>query len=167
LHAYADTIERMTKKARESIARKLATWLRQGISPRRLALTLALGFAIGCIPVLGIPTALCTLMAISIGLNMPAIQAANYVMTPVQVALFVPFVRLGMKLFAFGPQTAFNAHEFLHASPLATLSLMGGLAGKAVLAWLLIAIPAVALMTLMLTVLLRQIPMVAAAESAD
>jgi hypothetical protein len=31
----------------------------------------------------------------------------------------------------------------------------------------LIAIPAVALMTLMLTVLLRQIPMVAAAESAD
>jgi len=29
-----------------------------GISPRRLALTLALGFAIGCIPVIGIPTVL-------------------------------------------------------------------------------------------------------------
>ena len=166
MRLYADTMERMTK-TRESIARKLTTWLRQGVSPRRLALTLALGFAIGCIPVVGIPTALCTLLALSLGLNMPAIQAANYVMTPVQVALIVPFVRLGMKLFAFGPRTGLNAHALLHASPLATLSLMGGLAGKAVLAWLLIAIPAVALMTLMLTVLLRQIPMVAAAESAD
>ena len=38
---------------------KAETWLRQGISPRRLALTLALGFAIGCIPVIGIPTAVC------------------------------------------------------------------------------------------------------------
>jgi uncharacterized protein (DUF2062 family) len=160
-------MERMTEKTRESIARKLASWLRQGISPRRLALTLALGFAIGCIPVVGIPTALCTLLALSLGLNMPAIQAANYAMTPVQVALIVPFVRLGMKLFAFGPQTGLNAHALLHASPLAAISLMGGLAGKALLAWLLIAIPAVALMTVTLTVLLRRVPIVAAAESGD
>jgi uncharacterized protein (DUF2062 family) len=167
LRLSVDIIERMTKETRESITRKITSWLRQGISPQRLALTLALGFAIGCIPILGIPTALCTLLALALGLNMPAIQAANYVMTPVQVALIVPFVRLGMKLFAFGPRTAFNAHAFMHASPLATLSLMGGLAGKALLAWLLIAIPAVALMTVTLTVLLRRVPMVAAASSAD
>ena len=164
---YIDTIERMTKKTRESIARKLATWLRQGISPQRLALTLALGFAIGCIPVVGIPTALCTLLALALGLNLPAIQAANYAMTPFQVVLILPFVRLGMKLFGFGPRSAFNAHALLHASPLAAISLMGGLAAQAMLAWLLVAIPAVALITVTLTFLLRRVPIIATAESGD
>jgi uncharacterized protein (DUF2062 family) len=67
----------MAAKSLESIKRKLAIWMRQGISPRRLALTLALGFAIGCIPVVGIPTVVCAAMALAFRLNLPAIQAAN------------------------------------------------------------------------------------------
>ena len=70
-------------------------WLRQGISPRRLALTLALGFAIGCIPVVGIPTLVCAALALALRLNLPAIQAANYAVMPLQLVLIVPFVRLG------------------------------------------------------------------------
>ena len=35
---------------------------------------------------------------------------------------------------------------------------MGGLAGQALLAWLLVAVPAVALMTLVLTRMLKRIP---------
>jgi uncharacterized protein (DUF2062 family) len=154
-------------KTLESTKRKVAVWLRQGVSPRRLALTLALGFAIGCFPVIGIPTALCALLAVAFGLNLPAIQAANYVVMPLQVALFVPFVRLGGRLFAFGPHSAFDAHALLHSSPLAAISQMGDLAAQAMLAWLLIAIPAVALMTLTLTFLLRRVPVVAAAGSAN
>ena len=56
---------------------KPATLLRMGMSPRRLALTLALGFAIGCLPVIGIPTALCAILAVTLRLNFPAIQAAS------------------------------------------------------------------------------------------
>jgi hypothetical protein len=41
------------------------------------------------------------------------------------------------------------------------------LAGEAVLAWLLIAIPAVILLTAMLTLLLRRVPALAAAEAGD
>src|SRR5208282_6377489 len=78
-------------------------WLRQGISPRRLALTLALGFAIGCIPVVGIPTVLCSALALALRLNLPAIQAANYVAMPLQLALIVPFVRLGGWLVSADP----------------------------------------------------------------
>ena len=151
----------------ESMKRKAAMWLRQGISPRRLALTLALGFAIGCIPVVGIPTVVCAALALALRLNLPAIQAANYAVMPLQVALIVPFVRLGGRLFAFGPRPAFDAQALLHSSTLATISQMGGLAGQAMLAWLVIAIPAVALMTAMLTVLLRRVPVVAAAGSGD
>jgi hypothetical protein len=47
------------------------------------------------------------------------------------------------------------------------ISRMGGLAGQAMLAWLLIAVPAVALMTAALTVLLRRIPALAAAEAGN
>jgi uncharacterized protein (DUF2062 family) len=154
-------------KTLESTKRKVAVWLRQGISPGRLALTLALGFAIGCFPVVGIPTALCALLAVAFGLNLPAIQAANYVVMPLQVALIVPFVRLGGRLFAFGPHPAFDARALLHSSPLVAISQMGDLAAEAMLAWLVIAIPAVALMTLTLTLLLRRFPVVAAAASAN
>jgi uncharacterized protein (DUF2062 family) len=157
----------MATKSMESAKQKVAAWLRQGISPRRLALTLALGFAIGCFPVVGIPTALCALLAVAFGLNLPAIQAANYVVMPLQVALIVPFVRLGRLLFAFGPHSAFDARALLHSSPLAAVSQIGGLAGQAMLAWLVIAIPAVALMTATLTALLRRVPAVAAARSAN
>ena len=75
--------------------RNASLWLSQGISPRRLALTLALGFAVGCIPVVGIPTVLCAGLALVLRLNLPAIQMANYAAMPLQLILIVPFVRLG------------------------------------------------------------------------
>ena len=149
------------------MTRKAAVWLRQGISPRRLALTLALGFAIGCIPVVGIPTVLCAGLALALKLNLPAIQAANYAVMPLQVALIVPFVRLGGWLFTFGSSRAVESRPLLHTPPLELLLRMGGLAGQAMLGWLVIALPAVALMTVTLTLVLRRVPAVAAAELAD
>jgi hypothetical protein len=44
---------------------------------------------------------------------------------------------------------------------------MSGMAGHALLAWLLIAGPAVLLMTVTLTAMLRRIPALAAIEAAD
>src|ERR1035441_2493001 len=97
-------------KSLNMIHRKADAWMRQGISPRRLALTLALGFAIGCIPVVGIPMAL--------RLNQPAIQAANYVAMPLQLILIVPFVRMGGWLFAAeDSRQALTASALLHLSP--------------------------------------------------
>jgi uncharacterized protein (DUF2062 family) len=157
----------MTGKSPNSMKRKAAMWLRQGISPRRLALTLALGFAIGCIPVVGIPTALCALLALALRLNLPAIQAANYAVMPLQLVLIVPFVRLGGWLFPSGYNHAANPAALLHLSPLHLISQLGSLAGLAMLAWLVIAIPAVALMTATLTPLLRRVPVLAAAEAGN
>src|SRR6202050_769937 len=147
--------------------RKAIFWLSQGISPRRLALTLALGFAIGCIPVIGIPTVLCATVALALRLNFPAIQAANYAAMPLQLALIVPFMRLGRWLVATessrvgDPPALFSLRFFDIASH------MGRMAGQALLAWLLVAVPAVVLMTAMLTLMLRRIPAVAAAEAGD
>lgn len=147
--------------------RNAMLWLSQGISPRRLALTLALGFAIGCIPVVGIPTVLCATLALTLRLNLPAIQAANYVAMPFQIALIVPFVRLGQWLMPAHSSGVLDPHVLLHLPSLDLAARMGGLAGQALLAWLLVAIPAVALLTGTLTLMLQHIPAVRAAEAGD
>jgi len=157
----------MTNRFLEAVKRNAGLWLSQDISPRRLALTLALGLAIGCIPVVGIPTALCAVLAIALRLNLPAIQAANYVAMPLQLVLIVPFVRLGGWLFASGHNQTHRASALLDASPFAPLAQLGGMAGHAMLAWLLIAVPAVVLLTATLTLLLRRVPALAAAEAGD
>jgi Uncharacterized protein conserved in bacteria (DUF2062) len=154
----------------ESMKRKAAAWLVEGISPQRLALTLALGFVLGCIPLVGVPTGLCVLLAVAFRLNLPAIQAANYAAMPFQLALIVPFVRLGGKLApAANAATAdisaltHSPLQLLHTSgPLVTQ--LGLMAGQALLAWLLLAIPVAALMTLTLTGVLRRVPAIAEAK---
>jgi len=147
--------------------RNAVRWLGQGISPRRLALTLALGFAVGCIPVVGIPTVLCAALALALRLNLPAIQAANYVAMPLQLALIVPFVRMGGWIVSAHPARLLAPRTLEHFSALSLATRMSGLAGEALLAWLLAAIPAVVLMTVMLTRMLRRIPAMKAAEAGD
>lgn len=153
-------------RAFQRVRQSVVDCLRQGITPRRLALTLALGFAIGCIPVVGIPTLVCAGLALALKLNLPAIQAANYVVMPLQLLLIVPFMRLGAWLTSSRRPPVAGAAALLHGSPVELLSRMGGMAGQALLAWLLISIPAVLLLTLALTPALRRLPALAAAEAA-
>jgi uncharacterized protein (DUF2062 family) len=145
---------------------KVESWLSQGISPERLALTLALGFAIGCLPMIGIPTALCLVIALGLRLNLPAIQAANYAAMPLQVALIFPFVRLGGWMFASGNHVALN-QSMDHSSPLKLILASGSLAGQAFGAWFVTAIPMVLLMTLALTAVFRRVPVLSKAEAGD
>ncbi|MGO8759109.1 MAG: DUF2062 domain-containing protein [Terracidiphilus sp.] len=151
--------------------RRAAHWLSQGMSPRRLALTLSLGFAVGCIPVVGVPTVLCAALAMALRLNLPAIQAANYAAMPVQLAMIVPFVRLGgwiVSGFNSARPVRFIAPFALpHLPALNLATRVSGMAGQALLAWMVAAIPAVVLMTAMLTGLLRRIPAVRSAEAGD
>jgi len=69
--------------------------LRQGVTPEKLALSLALGAIVSVIPVLGVSTVICAILAIWLRLNMPAIQLVNYLLTPAQLLLIIPFLRLG------------------------------------------------------------------------
>jgi uncharacterized protein (DUF2062 family) len=155
------------RRIKAAAKRNATLWLSQGVSPRRLALTLALGFAIGCIPVIGIPTVLCATIALALRLNLPAIQAANYAAMPLQLALIVPFMRMGRWLVSAESTRLALPNGILSLSSLGIATHMSLLAGQALLAWLLVAIPAVALMTATLTLMLRRIPAVASAEAGD
>lgn len=149
--------------ARQEIRKKAAAWLLEGFSPERLALSLALGFVLGFIPVVGVPTGLCIVVAAAFRLNHPAIQAANYAAMPLQVALIAPLVKLGGRLApALAPphmDLGILAHSpisaVLHA-PGPLMAQIGSLAGQALLAWVVIAAPVALVLTLMLTGLLRR-----------
>lgn len=77
------------------IIEPLLAFLKQGMSPQRLALCVALGVVVGNIPILGVSTILCTLIALLFRLNLPAIQLVQAFMAPTQVLLIIPFVRMG------------------------------------------------------------------------
>jgi len=148
----------------ERMQKRAAEWLLSGFSPERLGLSLALGFVLGCIPVLGIPTGLCVVVALAFRLNHPAIQAANYAAMPFQVALIAPLVKLGGWLIPALTPPRMDLGILLH-SPLATvwhmpgplLAQLGVLAGQALVAWLVIAVPAAIVLTLMFTGVLRRV----------
>lgn len=140
---------------------QLAAWLRMGISPERLALTLALGFAFGCLPIVGLPTALCAVVAVRFGLNLPVIQAANCAAAPFQLALILPLSRLGGWM--FGHQTV-TASTLGHAS-LQAIWVSGNVASHALAAWLVIAAPMVLLLTLALRPVLERVPALAAGNA--
>lgn len=72
--------------------------LRQGVTPERLALSVALGTSVAVIPVLGVSTVICALLALWLRLNMPAIQLVNYLLTPAQLLLIIPFLRFGERV---------------------------------------------------------------------
>lgn len=82
----------------------LVALLRQGITPQKLALSIAIGAIVGIFPVLGTTTVLCTLAAASLRLNLVAVHTVHYAMTPVQVLLIIPFVRVGEHLLGVPPQ---------------------------------------------------------------
>jgi uncharacterized protein (DUF2062 family) len=77
--------------------------LRQGITPQKIALTLALGAVLGIFPILGATTALCAVAGVWLRLNQPLIQLVNYLVYPLQLALLIPFYRAGEHLFGAEP----------------------------------------------------------------
>jgi len=81
----------------------LINFLKQGLSPEKLALCVALGLVLGTFPMLGATTLLCTGAALLLRLNMPAIQLINYFAYPLQLGLFIPFIRAGEFLFGVEP----------------------------------------------------------------
>lgn len=79
--------------------------LRQGVTPEKIALSLAFGIVLGIFPVLGTTTVLVTAAALAWRLNLAAIHTVHFLMTPVQLLLIIPFVRVGEHLLGIAPQT--------------------------------------------------------------
>ncbi len=73
--------------------------LRGGVTPRRLAWSLALGMVIGINPSMGLTTLAVVMLAWTLGLNQVASQIGAHAVAPLHLLLFVPFIELGVHLF--------------------------------------------------------------------
>jgi uncharacterized protein (DUF2062 family) len=105
------------------VLRPLLRALHGGITPRRLAWSLALGMVVGINPTVGLATLLAVLLAWVLDLSRVASLIGVHVVTPLHLLLFIPFVELGVYLFhtrklPMGPQAACAPQP----SPVATAS---------------------------------------------
>ena len=113
----------------KSLAMRLTASL-QSLPGDTIAIILAVGLVLGTFPVYGCPTVFCLLAAVALRLNAPARQLVNQLLSPLQLALLVPFARLGERIIA-SPATA--SHSILSRFSEFTLQAIAG--------WLCISVP--------------------------
>jgi uncharacterized protein (DUF2062 family) len=141
------------------VIKPLVKLLRQGITPEKLALSLALSAALAVIPAFGWSVWLCGLAGLAFGLNLPAMQAVNYFLYPAQVALLLPFFRLGEKLFG-APHLPLSISQIVsmaHADLLGAIRLLWNTTWHAMVVWALLAPFAVALIYFVLLPIFRRV----------
>jgi uncharacterized protein (DUF2062 family) len=131
--------------------------LRQGVTPEKLALSLAIGVALGAAPILGVTTILAIAICWATGLNPVAMQLTNYLMYPVQIILLIPFIRAGERLF-HAPRlriTGAQIEQMFHSNPTFALHLLWTAIWHALTVWLVVAPMAIAIVYVVLAPVLR------------
>lgn len=152
-------VKRLMKQGffRRKIIDPIVKLLRQGISPEKIALGMAVGVVIGIFPVIGSTTLLCTLAAFLLRLNLPAIQLVNYLVYPLQIALLIPFFQVGAWLFGVDPLplSASQLISMFKADLWDTIRQLWDTTLGAIVAWSLICLPTVAGLYYLLWPLIR------------
>jgi uncharacterized protein (DUF2062 family) len=113
----------------------LAAFSLKGVSPETMTLSVALAVLLGVFPVYGCPTLLCAAAAVILRLNLPAMQLVNLLTSPLQLALLIPFGRLGERLVPVPSSAAAHADLPQLAARLGTALL------HAVTGWCCVAAP--------------------------
>jgi uncharacterized protein (DUF2062 family) len=132
--------------------------IKAGISIERLAVSLALGITVGLIPLYGFTTLIVGCIALSLRLNFVAMQVAHYVVHPIQIALIVPFLKLGDAIMR-SSEVSFSVKQYIH---LFRTDFWGALHElwlvnlSALVIWIIIAIPLFILLYYTLRYLFRK-----------
>ncbi|XP_008786459.1 uncharacterized protein LOC103704795 [Phoenix dactylifera] len=71
--------------------------VRRGAEPKQLAFSTALGLTLGVFPICGTTVFLCGMALALFGnrCHAPSVMLANFVATPIELSLVIPFLRLG------------------------------------------------------------------------
>ena len=133
--------------------------LKQGITARKIALTIALGVTLGVFPIMGSTTALCFIAGLVLKLNQPILQFVNYLIYALQIALIVVFVRIGEWL-VNAQRVNFSIPEMVRTfkdSPAKFMREFGMTGVHAIAGWLVVAPFALALLYFTLLPPLRKL----------
>ena len=148
----------MIKWFNQKVLEPVSGLIKQGLSPSSLALGLACGAVMGVVPLIGISTTCCVILAFVLRLNQVAIQLANYLVYPLQIILLVPFVRageliLGLESISVSPSelAEFFSNDFLGAIKVYGKAILVGC-----LAWALASLPIIFVLKLLFEKLLHR-----------
>jgi uncharacterized protein (DUF2062 family) len=151
-------------KVKEALRRRVVepvvSQLRQGVTPQKLALSLALGAVVSVMPVLGVTTLVALALSAMLRLNHVAVVAANYAAYPLQIILFIPFFKMGAWV-TRGPPVPFSLGQVqaeMAAGIWPTVLKYAEANARAMAAWLLLAPLATWLLYLALRPLLSRLP---------
>jgi uncharacterized protein (DUF2062 family) len=130
----------MREFLQKRLVRPILQLLTQGITPEKIALSLAFGIMLGVFPVLGTTSLLCLIAAMFFRLNLAAVQLVNILVYPLWFALLIPFIRVGERLFGVPPlaMTGSQMLALAHAHFLQSVSVLWLTALRAAAAWLLV-----------------------------
>jgi uncharacterized protein (DUF2062 family) len=118
--------------------------LTQGITPEKIALTLAVGSACALFPLVGTTTVLCLIVGIVLRLNQPIIQIVNGLCWPVHIPAILGMLRLGNWLFGV-PRASINMRIInqmfwvLWDTPRLFVERYGTIAWHAIIGWAVLA----------------------------
>ncbi len=138
--------------------KKVKDVLKQGTTPEKLALSLSLGITVGIIPLYGLTSLLITLIALAFRLNFALTHAVHYIVHPLQIALIIPFMKLG-ELFYDGSLIPYSIKKFIF---MVNNDLWGTLHNfwvaylSAFLIWLIISFPLMVILYRSLIIPLRR-----------
>nr|WP_320050938.1 DUF2062 domain-containing protein [uncultured Desulfuromonas sp.] len=107
----------------------------QGLSSRKIALSISVGIMMGTMPLVWGSCVICLVVGWWWRLSHPLIQLVNYLLYPLQIALFFPFFYWGAKV--FGNPTPLNRQlvEQLFNAPLAGLEKLWLINLQALVLW--------------------------------
>jgi uncharacterized protein (DUF2062 family) len=129
------------RPSKKKIDAAILQQLTQGLSPDRIALTVAVGLCIAIIPIVGVTTILSFAAAWALRLNQPIIQTINWSSYALQLVLIFPFIRLGERLFR-APRLRLSLDQlvaFVKSDPWGALVSLSTTFGHAVVAWMVVA----------------------------
>jgi uncharacterized protein (DUF2062 family) len=152
-------LSRLKQFWRERVVALIVAQLAQGITPEKIALTIALGLNLGIFPILGATTALCLIAGLWLKLNQPVIQLVNWLASPLQLMLILLFVRIGEWMMR-AQRVSFSVPELMRRfreSPTKFFQEFGLTGLHGIVAWLIIAPFLTALIYFTLLPLLRRL----------
>lgn len=133
--------------------------LRQGMTPRKLASTVAVGAVVGIMPVLGFTTVLSTAIAARFRLNIAATVLVSYLVQPLQLLFALPLIRIGISLFglselrlSFEEIQALFRNNWLEALQKLWLATLAGVS-----VWALMALPLGCMLYLLLLPVFKRV----------
>ena len=79
---------------------KFKALLKQGLTPKQLAISIVVSALVSIFPIFGISTIVLTCIAIPFKLNLPIMIAFSYIIEPLKFLVLIPFINLGAIIFS-------------------------------------------------------------------